>query len=171
MGNETAGTPRVPCLMNSTPPHARAQYPRLGPPAPEARLSRREGRLGWRRHCTLGMSSRGVGAGPPNTSLPPSQGQLAGSQLSPGGPQHFVEQLLRDFPEVDLCPHQRDQVHLHPLLAGSGERLFLVLRRQEKRMEKGVPELSAPSAGRRRWYTRALGKAALQPCSKRFFKT
>lgn len=39
-----------------------------------------------------------------------------------------MEQLLWDFPEVDLRPHQRDQVHFQPLLTGSGELLFLILR-------------------------------------------
>lgn len=58
-----------------------------------------------------------------------------------------MEQLLRDFPEVDLRPHQRDQVHFQPLLAGGDELLLLVLGRQEKPIDKGIPELQAPSAG------------------------
>lgn len=55
-----------------------------------------------------------------------------------------MEQLLWDFPEVDLRPHQRDQVHFQPLLAGGDELLLLVLRRQEKRLIKESLNLKRP---------------------------
>lgn len=55
-----------------------------------------------------------------------------------------MEQLLRDMPKVDLCPHQRDQVHFQPLLTSSGELLFLVLRRQNKALDGGIPGSRRP---------------------------
>lgn len=113
-----------------------------------------------------GHVQQGCGCTGWSTSLPASPaspGQPAPQETSsPGGLQHFVEQLLRDFAEVDLCPHQRDQVHFQPLLAGGGELLLLVLRtRKAKSVKESIPGLSAPSSGLRRCYQRAPGDSKI----------